>query len=520
MVSRGMIVRAPDGLAGGSFDLIVVGGGIYGVSIAAEATRRGLRPLLLERADFGSATTANSLRIVHGGLRSLKSLDLGRFRESVKAQEWFIRSLPAFVEPLPCLMPLYDEGVYRRSFLAMALRTSALLSRAFGGSLPPGRVVGPDETRRIFPGVDTRGLRGAALWHDAFIPNAPRMLIERLRFACARGGAALNYVEAVGLLESRARVEGVRARDVETGRELEFRAPIVINAAGPWSRSFSARCDVERPELFEPSIAWNVLFAREALSDHALGVRTRIPGSPVLVLVPWKGALLAGTGHAPWSGGPDEPTPEMLTSFITALNRAVPSLELRESEILRVFAGLLPAARPGTALLATREVIVDHGATRGPRGLFSVSGVKLTVAARVADKVLGRAFPDARPTAPTPDEEPLVREAAHPQRIFWMPEPGDESWQEPLRRAIAEEAVVHLDDLLLRRSSLGDHPARAQHLAVKTCRLFGWDDQRSRAEIARLSRALGFRAAGTSPAPAKPLDDGLEIDARGCVRAS
>ena len=515
-------MRAPERFAGGSFDLIVVGGGIYGVSIAAEATRRGLRPLLLERADFGSATSSNSLRIVHGGLRSLKSLDLGRFRESVKAQEWLLRSLPAFVEPLPCLMPLYDEGVYRRSFLAIALRASAFLSRAFGGSLPPGRVVGPDETRRIFPGVDARGLRGAALWHDAFIPNAPRMLIERLRSACARGGAALNYVEAVGLLESRARVEGVRARDVETGNELEFRAPIVINAAGPWSRSFSARCDVERPELFEPSIAWNVLFAREALSDHALGVRPRIPGSPVLVLVPWKGALLAGTGHAPWSGGPDEPTPtpEMLTSFIAALNRAVPSLELRESEILRVFAGLLPAAKPGTAHLATREVIVNHGATGGPPGLFSLSGVKLTVAARVAEKVLCRAFPRAHPASSRRDEETLVREAAHPLQIFWMPTPGDESWKEPLRRAIAEEAVVHLDDLLLRRSSLGDHPRRAKTLAAATCQLFGWDGQRSGAEIARLSRTLGSQVPVASPGPAEPLRDWLELGPTTSARVS
>lgn len=487
-------MRAPERFAAEPFDLVVVGGGVYGIAIAAEATRRGLRPVLLERADFGSRTSHQSLRVIHGGLRYLKSLDLARFRESVKAQSWFFRSLPGLVEPLPCLMPLYDEGVHRRSLFRIALAANSLLARAFGGPfLPSGRVLGPDETRRIFPGVDARGLRGAALWYDGSVPNAPRLFIELLRRSCGQGAAALNYVETEGLLVAGGRVAGVRARDVEAGAVLEFRAPVVINAAGPWSREFSARCASERPELFAPSIAWNLLFAREAPSDHALAARARAPGSRTYFLVPWKGALLAGTGHAPWTGELEEPTPtpEVLASFIDGLNRSVPSLKLSESEIVRVFAGLIPAARPGTADLATREVIVDHGATGGPGGLFSVSGVKLTVAARVAEKVLGRAFPNVHSPSSNQDAEPIVIRAEDGNLpLSWMPKTGEESWKESLRRAIAEEAVVHLDDLLMRRSSLGDHPARAAHLGPEVCGLFDWDAERTHAELARLSRVL------------------------------
>jgi len=181
----------------------------------------------------------------------------------------------------------------------------------------------------------------------------------------------------------------------------------------------------------------------------------------------------------------------MLASFIDGLNRAAPGLELRESEIVRVFAGLIPAARPGTAHPATREVIVDHGAAGGPEGLFSVSGVKLTVAAQVAEKVLGRAFPNVHTPSPDRDADPIgVRAEDGELPLSWTPKAGEESWKEPLRRAIAEEAVVHLDDLLMRRSSLGDHPVRAAHLGPEVCALFGWDAERTRAELSRLARVL------------------------------
>ncbi len=173
MQQNGVIERAPERLADERFDLIVVGGGIYGVMIVAESAARGLRALLVERADFGSGTSQNALRIVHGGLRYLQSMNLRRFRESVNAQSWFLRALPEFVTPLPCLMPLHDEGLHRRSLFRLALPLNELLAGPRPG-LGAGRLAGADETRRIFPSVDGRGLRGGAIWYDACIPDFSR----------------------------------------------------------------------------------------------------------------------------------------------------------------------------------------------------------------------------------------------------------------------------------------------------------------------------------------------------------
>lgn len=500
---RGPIRRDLVAAIGRHHDLIIVGGGIYGIMLALEAARRRLRPLLIERRDFAGATSYNSLRILHGGLRYLQSMNLRRALLSIGERRWWLEAFPELVEPLPCLMPLYDEGLRRRPVLQLALAANDLLCRWEGrggggrGQLPTGRVLGPAEVIAIFPEVDRKGLRGGGLWHDAFVPNTQRLCMEALRWACAEGCLALNYVEAVWPIDDGARIRGLGARDAETGHQLELRGDVVINAAGPWSRRVAAACNGDAAQLFEPMLAWNVVFRREALADHALAVWPRRPGAQTYFLVPWKGALLAGTGYAPWHGDGDDPRPTaaQIDAFVRDLNEAVPGLGLQQGEIAQVFAGLLPARQAGAEALAEQAVIVDHGRQGGLAGMFSISGVKLTVARAVAEQVLRRAFPDARPVA-WPDFRRGSRQMAPDPAFAWTPEEGGLDWQGPLREAFASEAVCHLDDLLLRRSGLGDDPARALALAPAVCALLGWDEVRTAREIERLRHHLGASSLG------------------------
>ena len=129
-MSAGAILRDPAAAAGARYDLIVVVGGVHGIMIALEATRRGLRPLPLERADFAGATSHNSLRILHGGLRYLQSLDLGRSLESIRERAWWRGHFPDLVQPLLCLMPLYGAGLRRPASLRLALGLNDLLGAA------------------------------------------------------------------------------------------------------------------------------------------------------------------------------------------------------------------------------------------------------------------------------------------------------------------------------------------------------------------------------------------------------
>ncbi|MCP4217663.1 MAG: FAD-dependent oxidoreductase, partial [bacterium] len=172
-----------------SYDVVIVGGGIYGAMLALEAVRKNLRPLVLEKNDFSGATSLNHLRTVHGGLRYLQSLDLFRFKESVKERKWFLRYFPQYVNPMPCILPLYGKGIQRNSVLGMGLVLNDLLSITRnakiekGKHLPKGKILSSQQTAEVFPEVNTDGLTGSALWYDAAIQEYQRMLMEILKLA-------------------------------------------------------------------------------------------------------------------------------------------------------------------------------------------------------------------------------------------------------------------------------------------------------------------------------------------------
>jgi glycerol-3-phosphate dehydrogenase len=485
-----VIARDPERAAGSPWDLVVVGGGIQGAALAFEAARRGLAALLVERGDFGGETSWNSLRIVHGGLRHLQRLDLPGHRQSAAERRFLLSRFPDLVKPLPCLMPLWDPprgGALRRPGpwrLALAA-DAALLPRRNAGLpegqwLPRGRVLGPEEAAARVPGLDPEGLRGAALWHDAVVPDSHRLLVEMLRWACAAGAVAVNHVEAVALVTEGGRVAGVRALDRVSGRELELSARAVVNCAGPWCRELAGRFDRDLPELFRPTLAFNLFLDLRFPADAAVAVAAPGPNARTWFLLPWEGGTLAGTfylpeGEVPAPGsGPEE---RHVESFLGELDAAWPGLGVRGARVLRVLAGRMPARSaggPGRAEPSSRPVVVHHGRHGGPWGLVSVSGVKLTTARALAERALG-AFPrDAlRPGPP--------REVPRPANRGPLPWPAfvrlaERDWAAARRHLgalVAGESVVHLEDLLMRRTGWAIRPDR-QAAAERLCEALGW----------------------------------------------
>jgi len=492
------IERNPERCGRKSYDLIIVGGGIYGTMLADQAAARGKRTLLLERDDFGARTSFNSLRIIHGGLRYLQSLDLPRFKESVRERRWFLSEFPELVRPLPCLMPLYGRGMKRNTILRVALTINDVLSSSRNegvradNRLPGGRVVDREEVLRLFPTVDADGLQGGAIWHDAAVADSQRIVLELLTRASGNGADLLNYVEAETLCVAAQQVTGVRAIDRANGERLTFDAPVVINSTGPWSGLTATAFGANNDGLFHPSIAWNLLMNRAALSDYALAITPTRSGAPTYFLHPWKGRLLIGTGHAVWSGSPDEPepSPAQLGVMLDDMNAAIPGLALARGDIQRVLAGLLPARARGSADISVRPNFSDHAEAGGPVGFFSVVGVKFTTARYVAHEALNRIFgrADERPAGVRPAT------ASDNWRLSGL-DTGDERGRSAaiagLRRLIADESVVHLGDLVLRRTDLWVEPERARSLAPELCGLFPWDEARRRRELAMLDRELG-----------------------------
>jgi glycerol-3-phosphate dehydrogenase len=453
------IPRNPHAAAQQTYDLIVIGGGIYGVAATLQAARRGLRTLLLEKTDFGHATSFASLRIVHGGLRYLQNLELHRFRQSVAERKWWLQTFPDLVRPLRCIMPLYGQGLRRPSIMRAALALNDALSFTRNRNLPPSqhlppsRILSPTETANFFPAVDPRNLKAAALWHDGLMLSSERLLLELLRWACACGATALNYLQADSLITHHDTVTAVQATDLTTQTAHHFHAPVVLNCAGPWCRDLAQRFHHDVPTLFRKSLAFNLLLDRPAPADAALAVAPRTKNARTYFLVPWKGKLLAGTYHMTYAGSPDNPTPPDpdVDAFLNDLNTAIPNFDASRDQILRIYAGLLPAIAPDNPNMAHKSILYDHHRHAGPAGCFTLSGVKYTTARLVADHAITRIFPHkARPlTADTLG--PAPNQHAHLTDITALLHRDDAALLDLLQHLASDESALHVDDLILRR---------------------------------------------------------------------
>jgi len=486
--------RDPDNYSQASYDLIIIGGGIYGAMLAYEAVRRNLKPLLLEQNDFNNATSLNHLRTVHGGLRYLQNGHLPRFFQSVKERKWFLQYFPQYVEPMPCMLPLYGKGLQRNTIMRPALWLNDILSisRNLGVSkakhLPGGKVISRSRTRELFPAVDSDGLTGAAVWYDAAVQEFQRLFMDLLKIAASRGAHFLNYMTVNELVTQDNSVTGVRALDEESGKHHQFNAPVVINAAGPWCRNVAQSLDRDHVPLFKNRLlVWNVLFNRKAPSAYALGLAPGKGKGAVHFFHPWKNRLLVGTGEMPVQKSETETqVPQWeIQRFIADVNKMVPGLNLEEKDIQRIYSGILPADERGG--MSKKPTSLRHREKGGPNGLFSISGVKFTTSRLVADDTLNDVFPKATKMS----HQELINGAPHkPVSFAYDEEPTAPSQQALLKEIIDTEQVVRLSDLVLRRTSLGDHPQRALAVLPLLKPLFNRTPEKWAAEVDQLKEQL------------------------------
>ena len=489
-------------LARAAHDIIIVGGGIYGAMLHLEAARAGLRSVLVERGDFGGATSENSLRIVHGGLRYLQNLNVARSVESTRERQWYLESMPRLVAPLPCLLPIYERGRKRTSVLSLGLAANDAISAAImyldcAVDVPRGHLLDARATLELAPAIPKDGLVGGAVWHDLSLRCPGRVIIEALKWAADFGGAAVNYVEARRLLTTRGRVRGVSVGEPGGHTLAELKADVVVNAAGPWAGALASRWGAADDRLTPLVVAWNVLLDRPPLSGHAVALQDPSSGATLKFATSLGSRMLVGTGYASLLGNCESAeaiAESELGTFLSALNRCVPGLDVSRRDVLRVFSGILPAAAPASSVPRARNLL----STRGPTGLFTVSGTKFTTARSAARRALAairRAGVLRWPTTPPQAYPPCHASAA--EGLFgdeWTMHDVDER-RPALAHIVAREAVEHLDDLVLRRTTLGDQPVRALTAARALCTLDDRWQKEAEREMARLAAQLGWRQA-------------------------
>ncbi|MFQ5709112.1 MAG: FAD-dependent oxidoreductase [bacterium] len=402
-------------LADKQFDVVIIGGGIYGVCTAWDAALRGLSVALVEKGDFGSATSSNSLKIIHGGLRYLQHADFKRMRESILERSTLMHIAPHLVHPLPCIMPTYGHALKSKQVMAVALLLNDLIGFDRNRNLEPqkhlpnGRVVSKRECQELIPGIDEKGLTGGAIWYDCQVRNAERMLISILRSAVAAGATAANYVEMVGFAKDRDQITGIVARDVFTRDRFEIAARLVINNSGPWVNNILSHLNgyYSQP-LVRLSAAMNIVVKKQLNQEFAVGVWSKTQfkdadaviskGSRLLFITPWRQYSIIGTTHVPYDGDPGNfrITERDIAGFIQEINEAYPTANLTRNDVAYFYGGMLPVEghdqKSGDVNLMKHYKIIDHKETNGLDGLITVVGVKYTTARDVAEKTVDFVF--------------------------------------------------------------------------------------------------------------------------------
>jgi glycerol-3-phosphate dehydrogenase len=390
-------------LANHRFDILVIGGGIHGAITAWDAALRGVSVGLIERGDFGSGTSQNSLRIIHGGLRYLQDGNLSRIRAAARERTTWMRIAPHLIHPLPCVMPTTQKPSRSQLAMSLALRVNDILSFDRNQladpekDIPEGMMMSRRELSRILPGYDISASTGAAVWYDAQIYDSERLLLDFVISAVHAGAEVANYVEAINFLRDQDRIIGVRAKDVRTGQVFDIQAKLVINCTGAWMDSLLEKASLRSEHA--TSVAMNVT-VDQVWSDVAVGL-TSPPisgqGSQALFIVPWRNKSMIGTCHIPWHDSPQlfRLSEAMIQGFLDQINRAYPPLELSLKDVRRVTWGFLPVDHEDASrhrLSLTRDgVVIDHQRKSGVSGLISILGVKYTTARLVAEQAVNLA---------------------------------------------------------------------------------------------------------------------------------
>ena len=394
-------------------DLLVVGGGIYGASVARDAALRGLRVALVEQGDFGSATSANNHKILHGGLRYLQHGDLVRMRESIRERSILMRTAPHLTRPMPFLIPTYGHSKQGKLLLGAAIKLNDLISfdrnryLKNGHTILSGRVISKAECLDFWPELRRERLTGGVVYFDGQLRNSDRFTLSVLISAATSGADLANYVRVTEFLRDGNSVTGVRAEDVLTGNSIETRAKIVINCTGPWIDQIlsflNKRNNKPAPNMYKAV----VLVTRSLHREMAVGVPCGYhyeDGDAILdkgyryfFITPWRDRSLIGTFNTPHDGASDnfEVTEKDIRNFLKEINQALPTIDLKRRDVHYTYGGLLPAtqdSKSGDIQPMKKYKILDHARDQGSQGLISVVGVKYTTARDVAEKAVNMAL--------------------------------------------------------------------------------------------------------------------------------
>ena len=468
--------RDIDRLAAAQLDLLVIGGGAYGVCAAWEAALRGLKVALIDRGDFGAATSSNSLHTMHGGLRYLQHFDIRRMRESIRERRFWLRAAPDLVTPMPFVLPTFGHGLRGPEVLQAALLMNDLISIDRNRDvtpavyLPRGRLVSQLAARQYLSSLNVSGFNGAALWYDGFNNSPERLLVALLQAASDSGARLANYCAAEEVHCEGGRVVGAMVRDQLGGKAYSVRTHCVLNATGPWVDTVAVMAGRHSGvPLFRPSRAMNLVVPRLPFGG-AVGIpvlrkgleRDTVldKGAVTYFILPWGECSLIGTKHSHCVGvvDTDEVTALEVDEFLREINPMLGRSRIHLRDIVAVKHGLLPeqagATPEGDVVLQKHSRIVDHEREDGISRFVSIIGVKWTTARLVAEQAVELVLTKLQRRA-APFQRPRRLVVADAIKSPESNEVISRDFEGQIQHVVKSQMAVQLCDTLFRRTTLG-----------------------------------------------------------------
>lgn len=431
------------------WDLLVIGGGITGAGVALVAAQQGLKVLLVEQKDYAWGTSSRSSKMVHGGLRYLSQGAIGLTRESLRERELYIRELPHLVKRMPYYFPLTKGQFPGPWAMGAALWLYDKLAR-----VNERRWHTREELVNKWPAYAQPNLLGAYSYSDALTDDS-RLVMRVLQEASANGAEIINYVAATNI-EAGQDHSLISLQDQITKETRQIKAQRVINATGAWADELSAT-----DKKIRPLRGSHLIFSTELLPISACLTLLHPKDKRPVFVFPWQGRIVVGTtdqDHAAALGEEAKASSEEVNYLLSALHHAFPNISIAQKDIYSTQAGVRPVISSGTGKDPSKERR-DHLVWSAP-GRINVSGGKLTTFRVIAlDALKAAGFINQATYKKLYRQRQLFT-----HKITWPNGLGDPLGQLPTeeqlkqwwRWAVRHEQVMHLDDLLLRRTHVGN----------------------------------------------------------------
>lgn len=376
-----------------SYDLCIIGAGITGAGIARDAAGRGLKVILLDKADFASGTSSQSSKLLHGGVRYMERFEFGLVRESIRERDALCRNAAHLARPTPFIYPIFETDKHG----PFSVNLGMWLYSALAGFRRDRRhkMLKPAQLAKAEPQLRLDGIRGATQYVDCMTDDG-RLTLETALDAIKLGADVLTRMPVTGLLRDSEAVVGVEAQDSLIADEIgaqstknparQIRAKKTVAALGPWTDRLLGPWQDNHAHFLRPTKGVHLVVSAERLKvEHAIVMRSP-DDQRILFVIPWKQRTIIGTTDTDDEFGPDHcfANSNDVDYLLRSANHYFPNSKLKPADVISTWSGLRPLLRADD--LDPSAVSREHEIRELEPGLVCIFGGKLTTYREMAEQ--------------------------------------------------------------------------------------------------------------------------------------